>query len=211
MVQEIMLENHELRVLSSVARRCYNKTGYLVKNTLVSGNLKLFPFSNKRNKFTAVGCDTEALFRGENVTTGCLSVCNSTDSVTSGSCTGIGCCQTSIPKGLLKYNVTVHTYHNHTFTWSFNPCSYTFLVEEGSFNFSTADLIDLQKIDKVSTVLDWAVGNQTCEEAQKNSTSYACKENSNCTKSDNGPGYRCYCSVGYRGNPYLPNGCYGIF
>ncbi|RVW51086.1 Wall-associated receptor kinase 2 [Vitis vinifera] len=209
-VQEIMLENHELRVLSSVARRCYNKTGYLVKNTLVSGNLKLFPFSNKRNKFTAVGCDTEALFRGENVTTGCLSVCNSTDSVTSGSCTGIGCCQTSIPKGLLKYNVTVHTYHNHTFTWSFNPCSYTFLVEEGSFNFSTADLIDLQKIDKVSTVLDWAVGNQTCEEAQKNSTSYACKENSNCTKSDNGPGYRCYCSVGYRGNPYLPNGCYDV-
>ena len=112
----------------------------------------------------------------------------------------------SIPisfKGLLKYNVTVHTYHNHTFTWSFNPCSYTFLVEEGSFNFSTADLIDLQKIDKVSTVLDWAVGNQTCEEAQKNSTSYACKENSNCTKSDNGPGYRCYCSVGYRGPQWL--------
>lgn len=205
-----MLEDHESRVLTFIGRECYKKSGYRVRNTYAWGQLKMFPFSYKRNKFTAVGCDTKAVFRGENVTTGCSSACNSTNSVTNGSCSGIGCCQTSIPKGLLKYSVTVDTFNNHTYILSFNPCSYTFLVEEESFNFSTADLMDLQR-NKVSTVLDWAVGNQTCEDAQKNLTSYACKENSRCERSDNGPGYRCYCSPGYRGNPYLPSGCQGIF
>jgi hypothetical protein len=59
-------------------------------------------------------------------------------------------------------------------------------------------------------VIDWAVGDETCEDAQKNTTSYACKaEYSYCYNTTNGPGYRCNCSNGFQGNPYLPRGCTG--
>ncbi|KAG6675852.1 hypothetical protein I3842_15G125700 [Carya illinoinensis] len=54
----------------------------------------------------------------------------------------------------------------------------------------------------------WAVGNQTCEDAEKNTTGYACKaDKSECYNPTNGPGYRCNCSSGYDGNPYLSGGC----
>ncbi|PIN23015.1 hypothetical protein CDL12_04261 [Handroanthus impetiginosus] len=60
-------------------------------------------------------------------------------------------------------------------------------------------------------VVDWAIGNGTCEEAQMNASSYACKSvNSRCYKPDNGYGYRCSCFEGYQGNPYLINGCQGM-
>lgn len=89
------------------------------------------------------------------------------------------------------------------------PCAYSLLVEEDSFKFSTDDFIKLQKTKTATTVLDWAVGNQTCQEAKKNLTSYACQANSVCIDSDNGPGYLCRCLEGYVGNAYLHGGCQG--
>ncbi|KAF6140145.1 hypothetical protein GIB67_028951 [Kingdonia uniflora] len=59
-------------------------------------------------------------------------------------------------------------------------------------------------------VLDWVVGLETCEEAKRNLTSYACEDNGGCVDSTNGLGYNCYCNPGYEGNPYFTNGCQGI-
>ncbi|KAK4432268.1 Wall-associated receptor kinase [Sesamum alatum] len=59
-------------------------------------------------------------------------------------------------------------------------------------------------------VLDWAIGNGTCEQAKK-SADFACRGNSACADSDTGlGGYRCNCLEGYEGNPYVSPGCTAI-
>lgn len=207
----------QLRIQTNVAANCYNRGGVRESTSNgIFGIFSAFPLSNTRNKFVGIGCDTIALLVGidgdqQRYTTGCLSVCSSIDSVKNGTCSGIGCCQISIPGNLLNYNITVTSIGNHTNIWDFNPCGYSFLVEQDSFNFSIANLTNIKNTTLVPSLHDWAIQNQTCKEAKSNSTSYACKANSYCYDSDNGPGYRCNCSAGYQGNPYHPDGCQGTY
>ncbi|XP_057489937.1 wall-associated receptor kinase 2-like [Actinidia eriantha] len=203
----------ELRISSWIGYDCYNAQGGPGDYFYPWMNLNRFPISNTQNKFTAVGCDTYAVVngvRGRKYTTGCLSLCDSIENVINGSCSGIGCCQTSIPKEVRSFNITIQSYDNHRYVQDFNPCSYAFVAEEAAYNFSSLDLANFQNREKLPVMLDWSVGNETCDEARKNQTSYACKENSECYNFDNGPGYRCNCSKGYEGNPYLSNGCQDI-
>jgi hypothetical protein len=214
-IRNISLLDGELRVSTFVARDCYNQLGLPVNGVESSFALSRskFAISYTRNKFTVVGCDTTAFIKGsgvKNYTTGCTAICDRIDTVENGSCSGIGCCQTTIPKGVWDFSITVDSYNNHSAVRSFNPCGFAFLVEEEAYNFSSSDLQQLKNTEIVPVVIDWAVGNQTCENAQKNRTSYACKaEYSFCYNSTNGPGYRCNCSSGFQGNPYLYGGCTG--
>ncbi|XP_057469486.1 putative wall-associated receptor kinase-like 16 [Actinidia eriantha] len=211
-VTDIFLSG-ELRIQSWIARDCYNKQHLRVVKNNPWMRFRKFPVSHTRNKFIAVGCDSYAVIKGSQgrkYTTGCLSLCDSIDNVINGSCSGIGCCQTIIPKEVRSYNIRVNSYDNHSSVWDFNPCSYSFVAEDNTYTFSSLDLADLQGRTSVPVVLDWAVGNETCVAARKNQTSFACKQNSKCYNFDNGPGYRCNCSDGYEGNPYLSNGCQDI-
>jgi len=217
-VRNISLDG-ELQVLSLVARDCYDKSGFRVNSINSQLTLSKFTVSYTRNKFTVVGCDTIAYISGavqatsgvlKNYTTGCISLCDKIESVDNGSCSGIGCCQTSTPEGGRDLNAEVRSFDNHSAVFRFNPCGFAFVVEEEAYNFSSLDLTNLRDIVRVLVVLDWAVENETCEDAQKNMTGYACKaESSYCYNSTNGPGYRCNCSTGFQGNPYLPRGCTG--
>ncbi|KAJ1410293.1 Wall-associated receptor kinase, galacturonan-binding domain [Sesbania bispinosa] len=226
-VLNISLNDGELLVSSPVARYCFRK-----RDTIQSSlqerkqmfNLTHFSVSPTRNKFTAVGCNTIGVYKGDaslsltkNVTEGtgsgaCLSLCNKIDEVSNGSCSDTGCCQIPIYKQL-SYNVVIATtsvefdsgVHEY-------PCSYAFIGEEGAYSFSSTDLIrnNLEK-KKVPMVLDWAVGNETCQEAKQNETRYACKaDKSECLNSTNRMGYRCKCLSGFEGNPYLYDGCQDI-
>ncbi|XP_030544188.2 wall-associated receptor kinase 2-like [Rhodamnia argentea] len=211
-ILDISLEHHEMRVQADfIGQACYDSAGYDASSSnFPTLTLADFRISSNKNKFIAVGCDTVASFldREGNFAFGCMSACNDISEVTNGSCSGIGCCETSIPKNLFDYNISIYSYKNHTEVLDFNPCSYVFVTASGFYNFSSGDLSELE-IDEMPLVLDWAIGNITCDVAKK-SPGYMCTENTNCTNAEKGWGYKCACLEGFHGNPYLANGCQDI-
>ncbi|XP_075646905.1 wall-associated receptor kinase 1-like [Castanea sativa] len=215
-VKNISIEDHNIEILAYTARDCYNNTGALVNNSNHPTLWSLyFTISDTQNMFMAVGCDTYAYLDGfknnESFSLGCTSVCVDASNVVNGSCSGIGCCQTEIPKGMKNITLEAHSFNSHLKVWNFNPCSYSFIVQKDKFDFSTDSLQTLP--EKMPMVLDWAVGNETWavgnETCDVNTKNYSCGGNSTCTGSENG-GYFCLCLDGYRGNPYLKDGCQDI-
>ncbi|XP_022765897.1 putative wall-associated receptor kinase-like 16 [Durio zibethinus] len=211
-VLNISLDGY-LRIVDSIGYDCYNSSGRSSYFDMWI-TLSKFPISHTRNKFTAIGCDTYAYVQGSlghNYSTGCLTFCNEITDVINGSCSGIGCCQTAIPKGVRSYHVTFYSSFNHSYVLGFNPCSYGFVVEDGAYSFFVSDLYTKNFTDReFPIILDWTIGNQTCTEAKMDPENYACKENSYCIDPENGPGYLCKCLDGFQGNPYLSNGCQDI-
>jgi hypothetical protein len=217
-VTSISIENHGVHVLPFVAEVCYDKVNGSKINTYNStiylwAAQTQYTISNSKNKFIVLGCDTYAYLNGfqngEKYTIGCSSLCPSLNNVINGSCSGVGCCEVGFPDGLKNITVDVFSGYNPAQVRNFNPCRYAFFVEEGKFNFSTDYLMDLGK-ERLPMVLDWAVGNERCAEAQ-DKPNFACQENSECLDLKTRQGYRCNCKQGYKGNPYLHGGCQGIF
>ncbi|XP_022007551.1 wall-associated receptor kinase-like 2 [Helianthus annuus] len=143
---------------------------------------------------------------------GCFGLCRNVDVVPNGRCSGIGCCQTSIPDRLLYYNTTLHSLTRHSDVWHFNECGYCFLVEEGRFEFGGAAHLSTSYLDfakriesTMPVVVDWVIAPSESCATEVNS----CKGNSSCYDVDGG-GYRCKCNSGYEGNPYLDPGCQGV-
>ncbi|CAI9778158.1 unnamed protein product [Fraxinus pennsylvanica] len=206
----------QMRVMQFIAEDCYSRDGTRVSNNepwiiMPDG----FTVSNTANKFFVIGCDTEAYVSGSlynrKYQTGCSSTCNDEDDLVEGSCFGLGCCQMSIPKQAWEVEVKLRSFNNFTNVSYFNNCSYGFLTEESGFTFSASSLSDLRNVEELPMVVDWAVGERTCDEARNDISSYACKsEKSECYEPDNGYGYRCRCQKGYEGNPYLEDGCKDI-
>ncbi|KAK4265722.1 hypothetical protein QN277_026739 [Acacia crassicarpa] len=206
-VLNISLDPPELIVSAKVSYHC-NNSSYSYNGML----FRKFSFSNTKNRFIVVGCDTYADFSDldSSFSTGCSLRCSKeTRFEGAGACSGVGCCQTSFPQAISNYIITLKSSNNYTKVRDFNPCGYAFIAQEGSFNFSKRDLRDLSNRTEFPVVLDWAVSNQTCREAQKDERSYACKQNSRCKDSVSGIGYYCVCEDGFRGNPYLDTGCKG--
>ncbi|XP_058110516.1 wall-associated receptor kinase 2-like isoform X3 [Magnolia sinica] len=216
-VLDISLVSGLMRISGYVCWQCFNETGGVVSTSRRRLNLNSsssFTFSETHNKFVAIGCDTHAYIigsLGRNFTSGCMSFCSDTYSMIDGDCSGIGCCQTSIPKAFKRYEVDFDSNTQHQNVLSFNPCSFAFLVDQNAFSFKASDLNRLNRSQTMPVVLDWGIGNESCEIARKDATTFACvSEHSTCYDSTNGEGYRCNCSKGYQGNPYLSGGCQDI-
>ncbi|RZC51523.1 hypothetical protein C5167_019953 [Papaver somniferum] len=230
----LSISESEIRMKNQPAGHfCYNKSDIAPTSKLHQAlqiNLVSTPhtISYKKNKLFGVGCDTTAYLTGfvvgSNISNDgngysslCKSSCNSKENVTEGSCHGNGCCELSLPKRLNFFKALVDSLDNHTKVWPFDPCSYIMVAEQEQYTFRASDLLPdtnfLERAKAMPFVLDWAIGNMTCEEAQKglaSNNTFVCKENSNCINSDNNPGYRCTCYEGYEGNPYLSPGCQDV-
>ncbi|XP_075645068.1 wall-associated receptor kinase 2-like [Castanea sativa] len=203
----------QIDTLMDIAFDCYKK-GAMVDSKKPSLHSPLnFTVSSTQNKFVVVGCDTWANLNGyqqnERFTTGCRSMCESTRFMVNGYCTGVGCCEVDIPKGLKNVTMKSHSSQNHTIVENFNPCGYAFISKQNTFDFSIDSLRTLRDQQMMPMVLDWAIGNETCNDVE-NKSNYICGDNSSCQNSEDGSGYRCKCKDGYDGNPYLPNGCQDI-
>ncbi|KAH7545538.1 hypothetical protein FEM48_Zijuj01G0104300 [Ziziphus jujuba var. spinosa] len=215
-VTNISLDDGELSVSQFIGRDCYDQNGVQTNNWQPSLNLSLYTVSSTKNKFFAVGCDTEAFVQGyrgtEVFATGCISWCESISTFNE-SCSGVGCCQTSIPYRMKNITVSVNSYYNHTDIWKYNPCSCAFVVDEKKFNFSRTSFKDLRKVKELPVVINWAVEDEsgkTCSDAEK-SSDFACKNNTKCIDvKDGSGGYHCQCLTGYHGNPYHRDGCQDI-
>nr|DAD37371.1 TPA_asm: hypothetical protein HUJ06_008012 [Nelumbo nucifera] len=222
-VIEVSLEQHYVRIFRTfVTQNCYDShSGQGSIYSSHSSNYTPFTFSATLNKFIAIGCDILAYISAddsENYTAGCVSLCPTTIpdvNSSSSSCSGLGCCRTSIPKGIYFYNLYIHSINTNERTWSSESCSVAFLAAQDFSDFNKFLSINNKELhnQKYPVVLDWGVGNGTCEESRKNknSSTYACGDaNTYCIDSDSGSGYNCNCSQGFHGNPYLPSGCQDI-
>ena len=205
-------------VYSNISRVCCNNSTSNFTYWGMNFTGTTFKFSDTRNKFTTIGCNTLAYMvssSGQSYASGCLATCSGTSSIIGGSCNGLGYCQTSIPKGFVSYkSVMDPMFHVFGGADQVYCCSYSFLADEKWYQFNPSDIISLDFYKRnqngVPVALDWAVGSTSCEKAKLNTTSYLChSEHSECTGSPNGPGYYCSCSAGCKGNPYLANGCQG--
>ncbi|KAG8374434.1 hypothetical protein BUALT_Bualt11G0131400 [Buddleja alternifolia] len=216
----IAISDEQVRIKNWVAARCYTDSGNITRENPIEINFTSTPYSfSDANRFTVVGCDDLAVIvgsSGRNFTSGCLSVCSNSSDLIDEFCTGIGCCQTQIPRGLKTFGSALGSLSNHTLVHSFDPCGYAFLGEEESFRFRASDLQDEsfqnRTIENVPIVIDWVIMNETCDEA-RTSGNLACREHSDCVDSGAGTGdggYRCNCTDGYEGNPYISPGCTDI-
>jgi len=101
---DISLTNSTIRVLNPITTYCYNDSTseQLILNgtTTVTSDTDRnspFRFSDVRNKFTIIGCNTLGFIANNNsgseYLTGCFSYCSrNMSNQTDNSCSGLGCC-----------------------------------------------------------------------------------------------------------------------
>ncbi|KAM3244960.1 hypothetical protein ACQJBY_056350 [Aegilops geniculata] len=216
----------EARAHLRATRRCYDSKGRLVSQsgaTFVPLVGSHYLFSQARNRLVTLGCSSLGYFidvLGYYVS-GCMAVCRPQQFTSPGSCTGVACCQSAIPPAVDYYEPFLldftkeHRDRDIAFYSNKTTCRYVFLVETKWLSTrytGDSEYLNWTKDFAVPVILDWAIRNVgNCSAARRNTTDFACQSMlSDCIDSGDGAGYRCSCSKGYEGNPYLQDGCRDI-
>ncbi|XP_010061337.2 wall-associated receptor kinase 2 [Eucalyptus grandis] len=198
------------------AYECYDQNGNLTKKSNpVVIDLSPHPryrFSETLNKLTVLGCNTMAVVADSAGTfgSGCISYCgNNVDFANETTCSGRGCCQASIPKGVKTLNISISSLNRNPSALQFGHCARAFVVDNRSFNISNLTLPRFEDVGNTpGLVLDWMVESGVRCDMAKRKTSYACAPYAACKNFGDELGYRCACIDGYEGDPY--NGCTDI-
>ncbi|CAL5206387.1 unnamed protein product [Lathyrus oleraceus] len=201
-VLNINTSTSQIELLLTVSKYCGKDNKNKPRLTISS-----YTISSKDNKFLTVGNNSFGnlnTYRDANhsYSTGCLTRSfGDPRSIDNGTCSGIGCCQVDIPPQMR--NITIEA---RNFNRSSKSCSYSFVVKNGNYTFSSTHLSQgFPK--KLPVIFDLTIGEENCTSAKNYGVNYGCKNNSKCDDEDTDYGYRCKCNLGYEGNPYHPIGC----
>ncbi|CAN6382131.1 unnamed protein product [Urochloa humidicola] len=214
-VNSIIPETGEMHVSAHVAHICYSSGNTTSSREAQTYNFTGSPFliSSEKNEFKGIGCHTVALLGDwdgsgdDRYLSGCITTCLSLEKAAEDgqNCTGLGCCQTTLPSDLdkLKVGWSLGSATPINRAWKYNSCNYGFVASKGWYHFKRRHLNgsgdDMGPYKRVPLVLDWAIPT-LMDGACVSSHSH------NKTVRD-GQWYICNCSDGYHGNPYIDGGC----
>ncbi|KAF8018229.1 hypothetical protein BT93_H3196 [Corymbia citriodora subsp. variegata] len=213
-VFDITVESATMTLGLYGAVNCYSASGLQLKGSHSRAWTELveeghYTLSDTQNKLIVLGCDTFAFISDTSINfeSGCFSYCSkAVNFEAEGACSGVGCCQTPIPKSLRNLNISLTSMGNYKSVHNFSSCGSAFVMDQESFNVSDCKLpvpADRLVKKRSKVVVDWVVErNLTCEKARLKPSTYACGNNSYCHYFEKGDGYRCFCKPGYTGNPY---------
>ncbi|XP_039170390.1 wall-associated receptor kinase 2 [Eucalyptus grandis] len=173
-VYNISVEDGTMTIGHYIAYDCRDESGGRLNGSRPKPWFRLgkdghYTVSDTRNKFTVFGCDTWALFLDatKKSGSGCLSYCREdVDFTAESACSGLGCCQTSIPKSLRSLRINMSSSTNYSEVRHFSSCGSAFVVDQETFNVSDYKLPvpdDLQlknylpRKNYSQVVLDWVV------------------------------------------------------
>ncbi|CAN6167462.1 unnamed protein product [Urochloa humidicola] len=199
-----------------MSSQCYDQATGDMSYSNAWLNISNLPYvlSADDNKVIVLGCRSLAYMLSDTYIIGCLSTCDEPLRNGSSCASGkAGCCQADLPRGVQYYQSFFNELYNTTKIWRNTPCNYVTVMESAAFNFSTTYLTSTVFYDtdgsRTPVVMEWGITKDTCEQARINKTAYACvSDHSDCV--DNDAGYRCRCSDGFNGNPYIVGGCTDI-
>ncbi|XP_078154095.1 wall-associated receptor kinase 17-like [Carex rostrata] len=222
-IQEISLQGYIKIFAGPIHKRCFDANGKLTESD-GTGRLNLdgtpFELSYQNNTLTVVGCNNLVSIstQGKNltVTSGCVMFCDP-HGFSGGSCSGLGCCQATLPGNLKSFDFKFKQLNISSSSAASINCSVAFFGQRDDFQsnqsgflFQDRNFNDTHFYSHNLILLDWAIGNKSCEASRNNIGSFACKNNSYCYDSLSTVGYLCNCREGYTGNPYADDGCTDI-
>ncbi|KAJ0468342.1 putative protein kinase RLK-Pelle-WAK family [Helianthus annuus] len=164
-----------------------------------------FLFCSYYNRFLFNGCGNAVMMDKGSVLTGCSTSClNDTVSERNNDCFGISCCQTTIPHFIKSYSI------NLTGLGRDGGCGYAFLVDVDSYLKGGFSIQSVAANDAlIPMALMWTLPHSTTLNCCRGAADHMNVE------LDTGNGtfvetQKCSRHKGYKGNPYLFDGCEGV-